>query len=426
MGHAVDMENSSFHTEFVEQIQQALGHLYDPSELRKSPLLELFGLAQEEHSASSLRRVLVAAIESRKPDSSVPPDSNAWRDYHTLYYRYVEQFLQSEIAADLGLSTRQLRRLEKGAMEALAGYLWNHYKVADKLAGGENPPALSRDGEPRPGNAMTPSRRQELDWLRNSDPTQPVDPARLVQTSLKLARRLIESANVRIESHLPATLPDLAVHLSPTQQALINVLTVAARRVPGGEIHLEAVALRREVHLHIRAAGQDGTAGTAGREDREQLEMARELVELSGGQLEFSPAEGKSFPLAVRMVLPSVEKISVLAVDDNPDTLYLLERYVAGTRYHLIGTRDPKQVLALARELSPQIIVLDVMLPETDGWELLERLREHPEVRNMPIVICTILPQEQFALTAGATDFIRKPVSRETFLSTLNRQRLAD
>ena len=93
-----------------------------------------------------------------------------------------------------------------------------------------------------------------------------------------------------------------------------------------------------------------------------------------------------------------------------------------GTRYRFIGTRDPEQALPLAQELAPRIIVLDIMLPGTDGWELLGRLREHPETGDVPILVCTILPQDKLAMTLGAAGFVRKPVSREALLDALNHQ----
>jgi CheY-like chemotaxis protein len=64
---------------------------------------------------------------------------------------------------------------------------------------------------------------------------------------------------------------------------------------------------------------------------------------------------------------------------------------------------------------------LDAMLPGTDGWELLGRLREHPSTRHIPIIICTILPQEQLAHTLGAAGFLRKPVKQEEFLKLLDQ-----
>ena len=74
-------------------------------------------------------------------------------------------------------------------------------------------------------------------------------------------------------------------------------------------------------------------------------------------------------------------------------------------------------------EVSPKFIILDVMLPGTDGWELLGRLREYPQTRAVPIIVCTILPQEEFALALGAAGFLQKPVSRNTLLAELARLR---
>jgi CheY-like chemotaxis protein len=78
--------------------------------------------------------------------------------------------------------------------------------------------------------------------------------------------------------------------------------------------------------------------------------------------------------------------------------------------------------VALAEEITPRAIVLDVMLPGIDGWELVGRLREHPRTRDVPIVICTILPQEQLAMALGAAAFLRKPVAREVLLEVLDQQ----
>ena len=76
----------------------------------------------------------------------------------------------------------------------------------------------------------------------------------------------------------------------------------------------------------------------------------------------------------------------------------------------------------MAEESAPQVIVVDVMLPGIEGWELLGRLRTHPKTRDVPIIVCTILPQEQLALSLGAAEFLRKPINREALLSALDRQ----
>jgi CheY-like chemotaxis protein len=94
---------------------------------------------------------------------------------------------------------------------------------------------------------------------------------------------------------------------------------------------------------------------------------------------------------------------------------------LAGTIYNFNGLSQPEKALETAFEVSPHLIVMDVMMPGLDDWELLGRLRTHPITREIPIVVCTILPQEQLALTLGATEFLRKPVNRQEFLAGLER-----
>jgi len=112
----------------------------------------------------------------------------------------------------------------------------------------------------------------------------------------------------------------------------------------------------------------------------------------------------------------------VLVIDDNADTRRLIQRHLSGSRYHFTGAPDAKQGLALAEELIPQIIVLDVMMPGRDGWALLEQLREHPQLKDIPIIVSTILAHEDLALALGAAGFLRKPVSRSQLLTELDRQ----
>jgi CheY-like chemotaxis protein len=156
-------------------------------------------------------------------------------------------------------------------------------------------------------------------------------------------------------------------------------------------------------------------------EVNEFFEQARRLVELSDGILDASLVE---IPLEFNagVTLPFAEEINLLVIDDNEDSLRLFQRYLAGTRFNMIGVRDVNQVIVQAERVQPRIIILDIMLPGIDGWELLGRLRHHPNLEKVPVVISTILPHEQLAASLGAAGFLRKPFSREKLLELLNQQ----
>jgi CheY-like chemotaxis protein len=166
------------------------------------------------------------------------------------------------------------------------------------------------------------------------------------------------------------------------------------------------------------SAQQPPTETTA--DSNSSLQIATELARISGGRLYTSNTTGQTFP--IRLILPALEQFPVLVVDDNEDSLQLMKRYAAGTRYNLTCTRDTDQVNGLVESLHPRIIVLDIMMPKENGWMVLGRLRQHPLTTETPIIICTILPQEKLALSLGASAFIKKPVSRQAFLQALDQQ----
>ncbi len=416
----------------VEELHRALHYLYEPAELRRSPLVGMFALQGAKDPAAALRRILTEAIEALKPGDEVPLQAGAWRIYHVLFQRYTEQFTQREVAGDLGLSSRQLRRLENTAIELLAEHLRAHYDLSLPA------PARQEATPAAPTEAGTPSREQELAWLCRSLPSDPVDLGQLLAAALRVVTPLTQSLGVQVDCTVPASLPHLAVPEALLRQALLNGLMAAIRCTPGGRVKMEAHLEHGRVALRIapRAAEPVETAspqagdlpvstagrGEAGEDPAENLAMARQLIEPVGGTMEILPGEGEGSPFSARLLLPAVPEATVLVIDDNADTLQLLERYLVGSCYRFSAVADPQRALAAAEAEAPEIIVLDVMLPGIDGWELLGRLREHPATRDVPILVCTILPQEHLALGLGAAGFIRKPVSREDFLAALDAQ----
>jgi CheY-like chemotaxis protein len=413
----VAVEGSPSKPWFVGELRRALQHIYDPAELGKSALILLLGLEGAANPALALQQKLLQAIESLKPGATVPPQAPAWRVYHILNQRYAGQFAQRDIATNLALSMRQLRRLHLPALQALADLLWARHGLAHK--------ALSQpDGAPpMPAGLDVLTREQELEWLKRSLPSEAVDVAALIQAVLAVARPLIEALRVHVACAVPDGLPRLAAQPTTVRHALLNILSVAVCYAQDGTIEIRAEARPGQVCVHLHPTSREKAAPPplAGKHV-ENLNMARQLAGLCGGSLELAPGQAGREAFVARLLLPAVEQVTVLAIDDNADALRLLEHYLTGTRYHFVGVRDPREAVLAAEEAAPQIIVLDLMLPGVDGWELLGRLREHPRTRQVPVVVCSILPQEDLALALGAAALIRKPVSRAAFLSALDRQ----
>ncbi|MBU6499171.1 MAG: PleD family two-component system response regulator [Rhodospirillales bacterium] len=112
----------------------------------------------------------------------------------------------------------------------------------------------------------------------------------------------------------------------------------------------------------------------------------------------------------------------ILIVDDVPANTSLLEAKLGAEYYQVATAQDGRAALALADEWQPDLILLDVMMPEMDGFETCRRLKENPRTLHIPVVMVTALsdPQERLhGLEVGADDFLTKPVDYDTLLARL-------
>ena len=428
-------------TTYVHELRKALRYLYVAAELRKSPLLDLFGL-DAQGGTTALRSILVEAIQALRPGPDVPLRARPWRLYNTLLHLYVQQFSQEEVAAAQAISSRQLRRQESLALHLLADYLVAHHHLSDRLKEAPARAAMpardpvsseetAGDNWPEPDEeesssgelglpaytAGTPTRADELQWLGKSLPTEAADVAELLRTALATVGPLAERLSVTIDPYRPSAPVSVAAQTQILQQALLAILTATLSAIPGGRVAVACRLAGSTVSVSIHAERRTPEPVALGADAAERIEMARQLCGLVGSSLEILPA-GQG--LTIRLALARTEAVAVMVIDDNADTLQLFQRYLAGTRYPFAGARDAETALSLIEEMRPQVIVMDVMLPGIDGWQLLGRLREHPRTSGVPIVVCSILPQEPLALSLGAAAFLRKPVSRVTFLALLD------
>ncbi len=409
-GHKRDMTFTAYP---LSSLRSALKHLYEPSALRASPLVAMLGPVSGSDAPALLRRTLTQAIEALKPEDDVPAQAPSWRVYEILYYRYVQQCSQEEVADQLGLSVRHLKREQRRALEVLAQYLGEQYNLSiepDEEAERDSAGEEKELEEPEPAMG-------ELTGLEGLAPSKPVTLAEALPSILELVQSFAAGYGVSLHVNPSGDLPALAVHGVVLRQALLSLLYVAIRHASGGRVTLTAVA--KDWNVHVRIEGEPATVAVElSADDMDNLNVARQLAANCGGSLAISQ-EGGAF--AAALMLPAAEQVPVLVIDDHVDTLQLLQRYATDTRYRVHIAQNAEQAFALAREVSPQAIVLDVMMPEVDGWELLGRLKQHPLTSGLPVIACTILAQEELAYSLGVSGFMRKPVSRRDFLAALDR-----
>jgi len=111
----------------------------------------------------------------------------------------------------------------------------------------------------------------------------------------------------------------------------------------------------------------------------------------------------------------------VLVVDDDPAVVDLIGRSLVREGYRVRSASNGRDALALARELQPRLITLDVMMPSLDGWSVLTALKAEPATRAIPVVMISIVEDKQLGFALGAADYLTKPVDRGRLAEILAR-----
>jgi CheY-like chemotaxis protein len=111
----------------------------------------------------------------------------------------------------------------------------------------------------------------------------------------------------------------------------------------------------------------------------------------------------------------------VLAIDDDANVRDLLREDLADAGYRVVGAADGEEGRRLARELKPFAITLDILMPGSDGWQVLHELKGDPATRDIPVIMLTIVDQKKQGFRLGATDYLVKPIDRDAVLAALAR-----
>jgi DNA-binding response OmpR family regulator len=111
----------------------------------------------------------------------------------------------------------------------------------------------------------------------------------------------------------------------------------------------------------------------------------------------------------------------VLIIEDEPSAARLLRTYAESIDVEVVLAYDGERGLVVAHDRSPDAIVLDVLLPGMDGWEVLRELKSDRATRDVPVIIVTVVDERSVGLALGADDYFVKPVDRAALIDRLSR-----
>ncbi len=253
---------------------------------------------------------------------------------------------------------------------------------------------------------------------------------------------LFTSAELTVHTDLPAVTA-LADRVR-FRQIAENLLSNAIKFTPaGGTITVTAHTAGPDLFLSVADTGV-GIAEAdhprvfeefqqVGDPDRQRagtglgLALTKRLVEAHGGEITLASAPGQGSTFTVRLpaapavrCTPAQDDLPlVLLIEDDPHSAELMRTQLTTAGYGVEVAGDGTTGLAAAADHRPDAIVLDVALPDIDGWEVLRRIRADERLAHIPVFFATIVDDPGAGLALGANDYFVKPVDQSRLLSAL-------
>ena len=384
--------------DFAEQVHSALERLHDFPFLQGHPLAAAWqtdGTRPDELAGQRLRRELIDAVESLNPGREFAFLSPQSRLYNLLHMHYVDGMTIQKVSADLGISMRQAHRNLRRGEESVAMVMWARRPI--HLAA------------PRPpGRALATAAAEVFEpHLRATDLCG------LIERANKAVDKLAEKRGIALDTSLPAA--PVAVWTDPdaAQQVWVSLLSRAIGQAGSGPLRVVLTAGDEWAHLELSyVSPADPGADAVWSMDPVVRDLAQKL-DWNIDVMERSPNR-----CAIILRMPT-HRPSVLIIDDNKGLVELLERYLTGQPCSVVAAHSGREGLKMAENLAPAAIILDVMMPEVDGWEVLQTLRSNLRTARTPIIICSVFDNPELALSLGATLHLLKPVRRDGVLDAL-------
>ncbi len=285
--------------------------------------------------------------------------------------------------------------------------------------------------------------------------TVPLEP--LLADVVSTIRPVVEKNGNSLVTELAPNLGTVHLDVTKVRQTLFNLLSNAGKFTSGGRVLLRAeresggsgdtivlavtdsgIGMTPEQMENLFVPFKQADASTSRRYGGTGLGLAicDHFCRMLGGtiQAKSTPGEGSTFtvriPAETRRPEPQLDEPApsgagargtVLVIDDEPNARDILARTLTAEGFAVRTAADGEEGLRLARELRPVAITLDVLMPQVDGWAVLGMIRADPDLRDIPVVVVSIVGDRSVALGLGAAELVSKPVDRERLASIIKR-----
>jgi len=284
----------------------------------------------------------------------------------------------------------------------------------------------------------------------------PVAVSDVVRQVLDLMQPRIEEKRQRITVSIPDSAPKVYGDEGRLVQILTNLVSNAYKYTPiGGSVAIYAYVQQEMMHIAVADTG----IGIAPENQRRIFErfyrveddpavyevwgtglglaIALSLIQMHGGDLWLESVVGKgsiftfSIPLAPGQPtqdcgtapepLIAGRQHIVLVVEDDRDVAEMLRVTLEEESLEVLVATSGGEALRMARDRLPDLISLDIRLPDLDGWEVVQLLKRDPETADIPIVVVSVVPERERGMALGAFDYLPKPIDAQDLLSAVRR-----
>jgi signal transduction histidine kinase/ActR/RegA family two-component response regulator len=274
-----------------------------------------------------------------------------------------------------------------------------------------------------------------------------------------------KNANV-LEVRCDAGLGSMRADLTKVRQTLFNLLSNACKFTTNGTIELEAARSGDGwFNFVVRDSGIGMTPEQCARvfESFTQadpsiaskyggtglgLTITSRFCEMMGGSIDVESVPGKGTTFTMRLpaevrdrktepvmaaetpaespARPEADSpapMTTLVIDDDPAVRELMQNFLGKEGYRVLAAANGEEGLRLAKDLRPNAITLDVIMPGLDGWSVLSALKADPDLADTPVILLTITDNRNMGYALGASEYLTKPIERDRLLATLKKYR---
>ena len=287
------------------------------------------------------------------------------------------------------------------------------------------------------------------------------DVAALVRDIAAVIAPLAAKNANRLDVRCPDDIGPMRADLTKVRQALFNLLSNACKFTDHGTVTLQVVRAPLDGRDWMRFDVSDTGIGMTAEQLAKLFEaftqadaattrkyggtglglaLSRRLCRMMGGDVTAASEAGRGSTFSIRLPAEVPETVvepeppapvparagtvgTVLVIDDEAAVRDLMHRFLGREGFHVVTAASGEEGLRRARELQPDAITLDVMMPGLDGWAVLSALKADPDLADIPVVMLTIVDDKNLGYTLGAADYLTKPIDRERLVTVLDKYR---